>query len=96
MQRVVTVCEGLDQAACAKVDAIMAGKLADLDPGRVAAFTRRVATRVAGDQLREAHRRTARDRFVETRPGPGRCHVVVGAVAGGDLGGGVVGDHDPG
>ncbi len=70
VQRVVTVCEGLDQAACAKVDAIMAGKLADLDPGRVAAFTRRVATRVAGEQLREAHRRTARERFVETRPGP--------------------------
>jgi hypothetical protein len=70
VQRVVTVCEGLDKAACAKIDAIMAGKLADLDPGRVAAFTRRAATRVAGDQLRQVHRRNARDRFVETRPGP--------------------------
>ena len=70
VQRVVTVCEGLDKAACAKVDAIMAGKLADLDPGRVAAFTRRVATRVAGEQLRAAQRRNRRDRFVETRPGP--------------------------
>ena len=70
VQRVVTVCEGLDKAACAKIDAIMAGKLADLDPGRVAAFTRRVATRVAGEQLRESQRRNRRDRFVETRPGP--------------------------
>jgi len=69
-QRVVTVCEGLDQAACAKVDAIMAGKLAELDPGRVSAFTRRVATRVAADQVRAAQCRTRRDRFVETRPGP--------------------------
>ena len=69
-QRVVSVCEGLDKAACAKVDAIMAGKLADLDPGRVSTFTRRVATRVAADQVRAAQCRTRRDRFVETRPGP--------------------------
>ncbi|KAF0834725.1 HNH endonuclease signature motif containing protein [Ornithinibacter aureus] len=70
VQKVVTVCEGLDKAACAKVDAIMAGKLADLDPGRVGAFTRRVATRVASEQLAAVTRRTARDRFVEVRPGP--------------------------
>ena len=96
VQRVVTVCEGLDKAACAKIDAIMAGKLADLDPGRVAAFTRRVATRVAGEQLREAQRRTAPGPVRGDPAGPGRCHVVVGVAARGDLGGGVVGDHDAG
>jgi hypothetical protein len=70
VQKVVSVCEGLDAEACAKVEAALVGRIADLDPGRVAAFTRRVATRVASDQLRAVTRRTARDRFVEVRPGP--------------------------
>ena len=70
VQRVVTVCEGLDDEACAKVQAALVGRIADLDPGRVAAFTRRVATRLASEQVRAATRRTARDRFVEVRPGP--------------------------
>jgi hypothetical protein len=70
VQKVVSVCEGLDAEACAKVEAALVGRIADLDPGRVASFTRRVATRVASDQLRAVTRRTARDRFVEVRPGP--------------------------
>ena len=70
VQKVVSVCEGLDDEACAKVEAALVSQITDLDPGRVGAFTRRIATRVASDQLRAVTRRTARDRFVEVRPGP--------------------------
>lgn len=76
VQKVVSVCEGLDAEACAKVEAALVGRIADLDPGRVASFTRRVATRVASDQP------AGRDPSHRSRPvrggapGPGRGDVV--------------------
>ncbi len=68
--RVVTACEGLDEAACTAVEAVMLDRLADLDPARVTSVTRRVATRVAADQVRESQRRHRRDRCVQVSPGP--------------------------
>lgn len=68
--KVTSVCDGLDDAACAVVDEVMSARLHGLDPARVASVTRRVATRVAADQVAAAHRRNRRDRCVETAPGP--------------------------
>ena len=70
VHKVVSVCEGLDAEACAAVEAVLAERLADLDPSRVTTTTRRVATRVAPDQVRDAQRRHTRDRCVQVSPGP--------------------------
>ena len=69
-RKVVSVCDGLDADACAAVEAVVADRLPDLDPGRVTSVTRRVATRVAADQVHAAHRRNTRDRCVQVSPGP--------------------------
>ena len=70
VHKVVSECEGLDAEACAAVEAVLAERLADLDPSRVTTTTRRVATRVAPDQVRDAQRRHTRDRCVQVSPGP--------------------------
>ena len=69
-QKVVATCDGLDAEACATVEALLAPPARDLDPSRVTALTRRIATRVAADQVREAQRKNRRDRCVQVSPGP--------------------------
>ncbi len=68
--RVVSACDGLDVAACAAVEEVIADRLGDLDPSRVTTVVRRVATRVAADQVREVQQKNRRDRCVEVSPGP--------------------------
>jgi len=68
--KVVSVCDGLDLEACAKVEAVLIERLAGLDPARVTSVTRKVASRIAADQMREATKKNRRDRYVEVCPGP--------------------------
>ncbi len=70
VQKVVATCEGLDPAACAAVEAVLTERVADLDPSRVTSVTRRIATRVAADQVLASQRATRRDRCVQVSPGP--------------------------
>ena len=68
--KVVSVCDGLDQAACAAVDAALADRLVGIDPARVTTVARRVATRIAADQVAAAHEKNKNDRCVQVSPGP--------------------------
>ena len=70
VQKVVSACDGLDVTACTAVEATLVGRIADLDPSRVRSVTRRIATRVAADQVRSAQDASRRDRCVEVSPGP--------------------------
>lgn len=67
--KVVDACAGLDGAACERVDADLSARLPGLDPARVAGEARRVAARVAADQVAAQVARTRRGRLVEVRPG---------------------------
>ena len=67
--KVVDACAGLDIDACERVDAQLAGRLPQMDPARVASETRRVAARVAADQVAAQAERTTRGRTVGVRPG---------------------------
>ncbi|MBM6405203.1 DUF222 domain-containing protein [Phycicoccus sp. CSK15P-2] len=67
--RVVDACAGLDIEACERVDAELAPRLSGLDPARVTAEARRVAARVAGDQVAAQAERAKRSRCVEVRAG---------------------------
>ncbi|MBM6401063.1 HNH endonuclease signature motif containing protein [Phycicoccus sonneratiae] len=68
-QKVVDACAGLDVDACVRVDAELAGRLPAMDPARVTGEARRVAGRVAADQVAAHAARTRRGRCVETRAG---------------------------
>lgn len=68
--KVAAVCEALDDAACAEVDRLIAPRLAAIEPSRVGSETRRVAHRVAAEQLAEAARRNRAQRDVDVSPGP--------------------------
>ncbi|QIM20853.1 DUF222 domain-containing protein [Phycicoccus sp. HDW14] len=68
-QKVVDACAGLDVEACVKVDAELAPRLPVMDPARVTSEARRVATRVAGDQVAAYVALRKRGRCVEVRPG---------------------------
>src|SRR6478735_10301776 len=46
-QKVVSVCDGLDEQACAAVESVLADRLVGMDPARVTTVVRRVATRRA-------------------------------------------------
>ena len=69
-QKVVSVCDGLDEQACAAVEAVLADRLVGMDPARVTTVARRVATRIAADQLAAATSKNSRDRCVQVSPGP--------------------------
>lgn len=69
-QKVVAACDGLDHTACAAVEAVLVDHLAEMDPSRVTSLARRVATRVAADQVAAAAARNKRDRCVQVSPGP--------------------------
>ncbi len=68
-QKVVDACAGLDIEACERVDAEVAGRLPAMDPARVTSAARRVASRVAGDQVEAQSAAMRRSRTVEVRPG---------------------------
>ncbi len=70
VQKVVSTCEGLDPAACTAVEAVLATRIVDLDPSRVTGVTRRIATRVAADQVLATQRTARGDRCVQVSPGP--------------------------
>ncbi|MBM6399507.1 HNH endonuclease signature motif containing protein [Phycicoccus sonneratiae] len=67
--KVVDACAGLDADACVQVDAELAGRLPAMDPARVTGEARRVAGRVAADQVAAHAAKTRRGRCVETRAG---------------------------
>ncbi|MBT9254033.1 13E12 repeat family protein [Phycicoccus sp. KQZ13P-1] len=69
VQKVVDACAGLDVQACVRVDADVAPRLAGMDPSRVTSEARRVATRVAADQVAAHVARTRKGRRVEVCPG---------------------------
>lgn len=68
-QKVVDACAGLDVEACLRVDAGLAPRLAAMDPARVAAEARRVATTVAAAQVAAHAALTKKGRCVEARAG---------------------------
>jgi len=70
VQKVITVCDGLDDAACAAVEAVLGDRLVGMDPARVTTVTRKVATRVAAGQVAAATAKNRRDRCVQVSPGP--------------------------
>ncbi|QKE83778.1 HNH endonuclease signature motif containing protein [Arthrobacter sp. NEB 688] len=69
VQKIVDACAGLDVEACLRVDAELAPRLARMDPARVAGEARRVATRVAAEQVAAHVALRRRGRCVEVRPG---------------------------
>ncbi|MBM6399656.1 HNH endonuclease signature motif containing protein [Phycicoccus sonneratiae] len=68
-QKVVDACAGLDIEACVQVDEQLALRLASMDPARVTSEARRVAGRVAADQVAAHAALTLRGRCVDVRPG---------------------------
>ena len=66
----VTACDGLDDAACAAVDAVLVERVVGMDPARITTVARKVATRIAADQVAAAAGRNKRDRCVQVTPGP--------------------------
>ncbi|HET6967424.1 MAG TPA: DUF222 domain-containing protein [Ornithinibacter sp.] len=70
VQKVVTACDGLDAAACAAVEAVLADRLPGMDPARITTLARRVAHRVAADQVAATSAKNKRDRCVQVSPGP--------------------------
>jgi Domain of unknown function (DUF222) len=68
--KVVTACDGLDPTACASVDDVLGERLVGMDPARVTTVARKVATRIAADQVTAAAARNRRDRLVQVSPGP--------------------------
>ncbi|QKE84021.1 HNH endonuclease signature motif containing protein [Arthrobacter sp. NEB 688] len=69
VQKILDARAGLDVEACVRVDAELAPRLAGMDPARVAGEARRVATRVAADQVAAHVALRRRGRCVEVRPG---------------------------
>jgi hypothetical protein len=68
--KAVTACDGLDPTACAAVDDVLADRLVGMDPARVTTVARKVATRIAADQVTAAARKNRKDRLVQVSPGP--------------------------
>ncbi len=52
--KVVTACDGLDDTACAAVDAVLVERVVGMDPARITTVARKVATRIAADQVAAA------------------------------------------
>ncbi|GGL25900.1 hypothetical protein H9L10_04700 [Phycicoccus endophyticus] len=69
VHKVLDACSGLDHAACERVDARLSARLPGMDPARVSAQARTVATRVAADQVAARDADTRRGRLVEVSPG---------------------------
>src|SRR6478609_8412709 len=52
--KVVAACDGLDPASCAAVEDVLVQRLVGMDPARITTVARKVATRVAADQVAAA------------------------------------------
>jgi hypothetical protein len=68
--KVITACDGLDDTACAAVEDVMVDRVVGMDPARVTTVTRKVATRIAADQVAAATTKNRKDRLVQVSPGP--------------------------
>ena len=68
--KVVTACDGLDPAACAAVEDVLVERLVGMDPARITTVARKVATRIAADQVAAATAKNKKDRAVQVTPGP--------------------------
>ena len=68
--KVVTACDGLDDTASAAVQDVLADRLVGMDPARITTVARRVATRIAADQVAAAQTKNRKDRLVQVTPGP--------------------------
>src|SRR6188472_3750237 len=68
--KVVAACDGLDPAACAAVEDVLVQRLVGMDPARITTVARKVATRIAADQVAAATAKNKRDRAVQVTPGP--------------------------
>ncbi|HET7820561.1 MAG TPA: HNH endonuclease signature motif containing protein [Ornithinibacter sp.] len=68
--KVITACDGLDDTACAAVEDVMVDRVVGMDPARVTTVTRKVATRIAADQVAAATAKNRTDRLVQVTPGP--------------------------
>ena len=70
MSKVVAACDGLDDTACAAVDDVLVERVVGMDPARVTTLARKVATRIAADQVAAAAAKNRKDRCVQVTPGP--------------------------
>ena len=68
--KVVTACDGLDARACAAVEDVLVQRLVGMDPARITTVARKVATRIAADQVAAATAKNKKDRAVQVTPGP--------------------------
>ncbi len=68
--KVLTACDGLDDTACAAIETVLTDRLVGMDPARITTVTRRVATRIAADQVHAVHAKNRKDRLVQVTPGP--------------------------
>ena len=66
----VTACDGLDDAACAAVEDVLVERVVGMDPARITTVARKVATRIAADQVAAATAKNSKDRAVQVTPGP--------------------------
>src|SRR6478672_7665272 len=68
--KVVAACDGLDDRACAAVEDVLVQRVVGMDPARITTVARKVATRIAADQVAAATAKNKRDRAVQVSPGP--------------------------
>src|SRR6478736_4796279 len=68
--KVVAACDGLDPASCAAVEDVLVQRVVGMDPARITTVARKVATRIAADQVAAATAKNKKDRAVQVSPGP--------------------------
>ena len=68
--KVVAACDGLDDTACAAVEDVLVERVVGMDPARITTLARKVATRIAADQVAAAAAKNRKDRAVQVSPGP--------------------------
>ena len=68
--KVISVCDGLDATACAAVEDVLVDRVVGMDPARITTVVRKVATRIAADQVAAAQHKNRKDRLVQVCPGP--------------------------
>ena len=66
----VAACDGLDDKACAAVEDVLVERVVGMDPARITTVARKVATRIAADQVAACTAKNKKDRCVQVAPGP--------------------------
>src|SRR6478609_4661042 len=69
-RKVGAACDGLDDRACAAVEDVLVQRVVGMDPARITTVARKVATRIAADQVAAATAKNKKDRAVQVTPGP--------------------------